>query len=139
MSATRRTFLSSVLSWSCLSTLGCSNSEQQDGPRIVSLGAIDSFKEGATLLALQRVVVHRDSLGLSVVSNICTHQTCVLDRSADDEIVCPCHGSRFDKMGKVLQGPASSDLPWFRLIADQGVLKADLSERVAPDWRLSVK
>jgi glycine/D-amino acid oxidase-like deaminating enzyme len=41
----------------------------------------------------------------------CTHQGCVLRR--DDALGtwdCPCHGSRFDQDGSVIQGPASSPL-----------------------------
>ena len=55
-----------------------------------------------------KVAVHRDETGrLHAVGATCTHLGCVLswndtERSWD----CPCHGSRFDGTGEVLQGPA---------------------------------
>jgi Rieske Fe-S protein len=58
------------------------------------------------------VGVARDLDGeLCAVSATCTHQGCLVafDR-ADLSWDCPCHGSRFDLRGEVLQGPASEPL-----------------------------
>ncbi len=40
----------------------------------------------------------------------CTHLGCRLDRVIDGVVVCPCHGSRFDDQGRVLNGPAARPL-----------------------------
>lgn len=40
----------------------------------------------------------------------CTHLGCRLDRVIDGAVVCPCHGSRFDEQGRVLNGPAAKPL-----------------------------
>jgi glycine/D-amino acid oxidase-like deaminating enzyme len=49
-------------------------------------------------------VAHRDA-------PTCTHMGCKLKRNlAEDSWDCPCHGSRFDLSGRVLQGPATKDL-----------------------------
>ena len=41
----------------------------------------------------------------------CTHQGCTVDFvSASVGFACPCHGSRFDPTGRVLNGPAPTDL-----------------------------
>jgi Rieske Fe-S protein len=60
----------------------------------------------------ERLAVYRDQDGkLHALSSICTHQGCqvafnALERSWD----CPCHGSRFDIDGRVLDGPATRPL-----------------------------
>ncbi len=55
------------------------------------------------------------------VSLRCTHQGCFVKPEADGQYRCPCHGSRFDKQGKVLQGPAQQDLPRVKVVASDGV------------------
>ena len=45
-------------------------------------------------------------------SATCTHQGCIIRWNAiETSWDCPCHGSRFDVDGRVLNGPAVSDLP----------------------------
>ncbi|MEO7867376.1 MAG: FAD-dependent oxidoreductase [Candidatus Eisenbacteria bacterium] len=56
--------------------------------------------------------VYRDEQGsLSRMSAKCTHLGCeVAWNSAEKSWDCPCHGSRFDRHGKVVTGPAIDDL-----------------------------
>ncbi|MBV8981648.1 MAG: FAD-dependent oxidoreductase [Acidimicrobiia bacterium] len=58
------------------------------------------------------VAAYRDDSGeLHSVSGICTHLGCrVTFNTAERSWDCPCHGSRFDVDGHVLQGPATKDL-----------------------------
>ncbi|HMQ35662.1 MAG TPA: FAD-dependent oxidoreductase [Chloroflexaceae bacterium] len=60
-----------------------------------------------------KVAAYRDQSGvLHRRSAICTHLGCVVSwNHAEASWDCPCHGSRFDPYGKVLNGPAASDLP----------------------------
>ena len=44
----------------------------------------------------------------------CTHQKCTVAVTSDS-LVCPCHGAKFDKQGKVLRGPADKDLLTLKL------------------------
>jgi thiosulfate dehydrogenase (quinone) large subunit len=49
----------------------------------------------------------------------CPHQGCAVDFvSASEGFVCPCHQSRFDATGKVLNGPATSDLHPIAVVVD---------------------
>jgi Rieske Fe-S protein len=68
-------------------------------------GAIIS--RGGTKLA-----VYRDpNGGPHVRSAVCPHLRCIVGWNAEEKTWdCPCHGSRFDRYGKVMNGPANSDL-----------------------------
>lgn len=59
------------------------------------------------------------------VSPICTHRGCTVDVQGP-RLVCPCHGSTYDREGRVLRGPAERALDRHaaRLVA--GVLEIDL-------------
>jgi Rieske Fe-S protein len=45
----------------------------------------------------------------AVVSPICTHLQCVVNIEGA-QLLCPCHGSVFDRAGNVLRGPAERPL-----------------------------
>jgi Rieske Fe-S protein len=69
--------------------------------------------EGRILeLAGEKTAVYRDDQGLlHAVSPVCTHLGCLVGfNKAEKTWDCPCHGSRFDKDGKVLDGPALKPL-----------------------------
>jgi glycine/D-amino acid oxidase-like deaminating enzyme/nitrite reductase/ring-hydroxylating ferredoxin subunit len=61
---------------------------------------------------LKKVAVYRDSKGeLHKRSAVCPHLGCIVGwNSTEKTWDCPCHGSRFDPHGKVLNGPAISGL-----------------------------
>jgi glycine/D-amino acid oxidase-like deaminating enzyme/nitrite reductase/ring-hydroxylating ferredoxin subunit len=70
--------------------------------------------EGAVLRrGATKVAVYRDRDGqVHERSAICTHLHCVVHwNHGEGSWDCPCHGSRFDPYGRVLNGPAISDLP----------------------------
>lgn len=87
------------------------------GDRVIhpQRGSIDDLAGGEAIvdgLPLNPVAAYRDESGvLHKVSAVCTHLACIVrwnnsERSWD----CPCHGSRFDIDGRVIQGPAVKDL-----------------------------
>jgi glycine/D-amino acid oxidase-like deaminating enzyme/nitrite reductase/ring-hydroxylating ferredoxin subunit len=89
---------------------------------LITPGEVESAEQipagsGAVLRdGLTKLAVYRDDNGkVHKCSAICTHLQCVVrwnhvERSWD----CPCHGSRFDALGKVVMGPAIDDLPRVR-------------------------
>jgi len=44
-------------------------------------------------------------------SSKCPHLGCKVHLPSENVIKCPCHGSRFDKDGKAIGGPAKKPLP----------------------------
>jgi cytochrome b6-f complex iron-sulfur subunit len=59
------------------------------------------------------ILIHTEQ-GFSAQSLICTHLGCTLENSQDG-FACPCHGSRFDEDGNVMQGPATKPLVSLRI------------------------
>ena len=59
----------------------------------------------------QKAVYRDDDGGLHAVSARCTHLGCIVRwNGAERTWDCPCHGSRFDKVGTVINGPANTGL-----------------------------
>jgi glycine/D-amino acid oxidase-like deaminating enzyme/nitrite reductase/ring-hydroxylating ferredoxin subunit len=68
----------------------------------------------------ERVAVYKDERDtVYACSAACTHMGCVVHwNSAERSWDCPCHGSRFNYDGRVIQGPANEDLEPRRLSAE---------------------
>lgn len=55
--------------------------------------------------------------GLIAVANTCTHLDCLFNWNPEAGLfVCPCHGSQFDRGGRVVSGPATRNLDRFPLL-----------------------
>jgi glycine/D-amino acid oxidase-like deaminating enzyme/nitrite reductase/ring-hydroxylating ferredoxin subunit len=61
---------------------------------------------------LTKTAAYRDERGaLHERQAVCTHAGCVPSwNSTEKSWDCPCHGSRFDRYGRVINGPANRDL-----------------------------
>jgi glycine/D-amino acid oxidase-like deaminating enzyme/nitrite reductase/ring-hydroxylating ferredoxin subunit len=61
---------------------------------------------------LAKIAAYRDEQGVLHESQaICTHAGCPVSwNSTEKSWDCPCHGSRYDKYGRVINGPANKNL-----------------------------
>ncbi len=73
-----------------------------------SVDSIQPGSGGVVTVGKKRIAAYRDEAGeLHQCSAICTHLYCIVNwNSAEKSWDCPCHGSRFDAYGKVMNGPA---------------------------------
>ena len=67
---------------------------------------------GGIILDEPAVVVTQPAEGdFKAFTAICPHQGCLVSEVTDNEIICPCHGSKFSATdGSVLAGPAQVGL-----------------------------
>lgn len=76
---------------------------------------IATLPEGAVVvgtLAGQPRVLVKEGGKLTALSSVCTHRGCRVQFNATERTLdCPCHGSRFQLDGSVLEGPAPQPLP----------------------------
>lgn len=64
---------------------------------------------GALVYRQQRIALLREADQVIAVSLVCTHLGCTVSVTPEG-MVCPCHGSRFDRSGNVVSGPAQRPL-----------------------------
>ena len=84
----------------------------------IGSGDVDSAEDvapgtGAVIRrGLRKVAVYCDENGTRhELSAVCKHLGCIVDwNPVESTWDCPCHGSRYDKHGRVITGPANSDL-----------------------------
>ncbi|MDH6706052.1 Rieske Fe-S protein [Kitasatospora sp. MAA19] len=101
-----------------------SSSTAAKGP--VDLGPASAVPEGGgKVFREQKIVVTQPAAGeYKAFSAKCTHAGCIVDQVKNQQIQCPCHGSRFAITdGAVQDGPAPSPLPAYTVTVDGGNLK----------------
>jgi cytochrome b6-f complex iron-sulfur subunit len=54
----------------------------------------------------QTIVVNVDGSTIRAFTSVCTHEQCNVTQFTGSTFVCPCHGSRYNTSGQVVQGPA---------------------------------
>lgn len=85
--------------------------------------AVKEIREGSGAVlwdGATKIAVYRDQHGhLHGCSAICPHLGCVVDwNDLEKSWDCPCHGSRFDAYGRVVNGPAIEDLKQVKTPSD---------------------
>ncbi|OGU68256.1 MAG: hypothetical protein A3C56_06815 [Ignavibacteria bacterium RIFCSPHIGHO2_02_FULL_56_12] len=93
----------------------------REPPSKFRAGNVEDFPTGSvTLNKEQKVFLVRANEGyFYAVSAVCTHLGCIANwKSEEGVIACPCHGSKFNKEGKFLEGPAPRSLPRFSITLD---------------------
>jgi cytochrome b6-f complex iron-sulfur subunit len=84
--------------------------------QVFNAGTLENFSPGTvTLDAKNRTYIVRETEGgIYAISAVCTHLGCLTRWNENKgEITCPCHGTKFSKNGKVLEGPTYKTLPRF--------------------------
>jgi cytochrome b6-f complex iron-sulfur subunit len=81
----------------------------EPAPMLITVAKDDVPFDGALVFRQAKVAVVRDGNGYYAMDLTCTHLGCTVSVTPS-ELVCPCHGSRFDLHGNVLAGPANRSL-----------------------------
>jgi cytochrome b6-f complex iron-sulfur subunit len=101
-----------------------------EAPPIVKAGKPDQFPAySVTLDAQSGIYLVNGAKGFYALGAICTHLGCLTAWKPElDLIACPCHGSRFNRDGVKVAGPAPQPLPWMKVwLSDDGYLMVDRS------------
>lgn len=91
-------------------------------PELLEVGGQAAVSVPESLL---EVVVAQVEPGCWIAAwRICPHGACDLEwRDGPGDLWCPCHGSRFDAEGLLLQGPADRDVRMFPVEVRDGLLR----------------
>ncbi len=105
---------------------------------IIRAGKPDEFPEGTvTLDPKSGIYLIHGPQGFYALQAICTHLGCLTAWKPElGLIACPCHGSRFNREGIKVAGPAPDPLPWFKVsLSEEGYLMVDKTTRLEkPEW-----
>jgi len=68
------------------------------------------------------IVIRSSDTQYIALSKLCTHDGCTVNLSGN-QLLCPCHNSKFDTSGSVLQGPATSALKKYTVVVEGNTLR----------------
>jgi cytochrome b6-f complex iron-sulfur subunit len=110
-------------------------------PTRFRIGTPDDYPlNSVTYLREQQVYIVRTVEGIYAESAVCTHLGCITAWNPETNLIeCPCHGSKFNRDGTKVAGPAPRPLPHFVvLLAADGGLVVDKLEGVQNSQILKV-
>jgi cytochrome b6-f complex iron-sulfur subunit len=108
------------------SLLGVSNGVfTGTGVRVTAAGSALTDVGGAVLvqsIAGVFLLSRTSATAFSAIEAVCTHEGCTITGSDGDIYVCPCHGSRYNRSGQVVNGPATASLRKYATTFADGVV-----------------
>ena len=102
---------------------------------IVNAGKPESYPlDSVTLDVNSGIYLIRAKEGFFSLGAVCTHLGCLTAWKPELGIIaCPCHGSKFQRNGEKIEGPAPKPLPWLRTwLSDDGDLMVDRGTTIRP-------
>ena len=89
-------------------------------PSEYDLGDPAAYPPGSRTIRkdIPAVIFNRDGQ-IMAASLVCTHLGCTVEENGSG-FSCPCHGSRFDQDGHVMEGPAQNPLKLLRIEITEG-------------------
>ena len=100
---------------------------------VVNAGKPEQYPADSVTLDPQAAIfVVHSAEGFYALAATCTHLGCLTAWKPELGIIaCPCHGSKFDRSGAKIAGPAPRPLPWLRMwLNDDRDLMIDRSQPV---------
>jgi Rieske Fe-S protein len=106
--------------------LGVTAGQYASGSVRVAVGASALAEIGGAVLVESTagvfLVARTGASAFSAVDAVCTHQSCTITGQDGSTYVCPCHGSRYDRSGRVVGGPAPASLRQFATTFADGIV-----------------
>jgi Rieske Fe-S protein len=94
------------------------------GRRLVPIATTAQVPAGSayrTMHGDDPLIVVNDGGEVRTFLAVCTHEGCPLGWNPTQHLIrCPCHGSAFDTLGRVVNGPAALPLTKLETIVDGG-------------------
>lgn len=146
-----RLWLLLITTLSLVALVGCEQSVRKRPFGYLKIGSVKEYLKSETYLPEMRLLVRYDeATGLSVMSTMCTHDLSPLTltrNSTGEEIFTSQYSeSQYRKDGSVLNGPAVSPLPFFKIELKEGsyggpadTLYVAVGSEVPASWRLVVR
>ncbi len=101
---------------------------------VVNAGKPDRYPPDSITLDPQNAIfVVNSPQGFYALQATCTHLGCLTAWKSELGIIaCPCHGSKFNRDGTKITGPAPKPLPWLRMwMSDEGDLMVDRAAQLS--------
>lgn len=99
-----------------LNVISCIVKDWLKPEEVKDIGLINSGEGAIFNNGIYKFAVYKDEKGkIYKCSAVCTHLGCIVHwNKGEKSWDCPCHGSRFDYRGQILNGPAIKPLALFR-------------------------
>ncbi len=65
------------------------------------------------------IIISKEENQTKIFSSRCTHLGCMINKVEGNEIICPCHGSKYDKNGIPTKGPSIKALTKLDFYTDE--------------------
>jgi len=88
------------------------------GSALADVGGAALVESTAGVFLLART----NASAFSAVDAVCSHESCTITGTDGAVYVCPCHGSRYNRSGQVMAGPARASLRQFATTFTDGVV-----------------